>query len=119
LDSNQEGICSAGPTTAFCSVTSYVACGLNGDLDCRPPSVGGNCPWCGETETCITGLRQCFVNTGIIRIGTPRSPNPNGDGVSAATYCVPQNGGAIDTSAGFAGPGAVIQPESVIVIGSP
>ena len=72
------------------------------------------CPFCQSLETCENKPRSCFVNTGISRIG---SPGPlNADRETAAIYCVPMNGGAIDISAGFPGPGALIQRESVFVV---
>jgi hypothetical protein len=54
----------------------------------------------------------CFVNSGIIRTGAPRAPA----GVSVGVYCIPGNGPAINTVAGFPGPGAAYQPESTFVV---
>ena len=107
LDSNQEGICSSGPTPAFCSVTTFHACNPNnGTADCEAPL----CPFCELGETCVPHNAACFINSGITRTGTPRTPN----GESASVYCVPStNGGSIDASAGFPGPGALIQRETV------
>ena len=109
MDSNQEGVCPAGPTTNFCSITTYRTCTTA--ADCEPSPV---CPFCVGGELCQAQLRQCFVNTGIDRTG---SPGPlNTDRETAGVYCVPANAGAIDISAGFPGTGALIQRESVIVV---
>jgi hypothetical protein len=56
--------------------------------------------------------RQCFLNTSIERIGTPGTPERE----TAGVYCVPANYPSIDISAGFPGPGALIQRESVVVV---
>jgi len=117
LTSNQEGICSSGPSTRFCSITTFKTC-TNSDSQCRPPS----CPFCQPLETCnAPTLRACFINSGIIRIGTPRALNLLGDleGESADVYCVPSNYAALNEAAGFPGPGALIQREKVIVVGVP
>jgi hypothetical protein len=102
-DSNQEGICTAGPVVGHCSTT--VIRGCNNDAECSQ----AQCSFCSTGETCIVGLRQCFVNSGIIRTGNPRTPN----GESGGAYCVPGNATAINTTAGFPGPGALIQHETV------
>lgn len=103
LDSDQEGICSAGPVDKFCSVTSYHSC--SNDSQCAAPL----CPDCQGGETCVGRSRACFINSGITRTGTPGTPERE----TAAVYCVPANKPAINTSAGFAGPGALIQREYV------
>ncbi|MEO6028791.1 MAG: hypothetical protein ABIR79_18150 [Candidatus Binatia bacterium] len=103
LDSNQEGICTAGPVDKFCSVTTYHTCSTA--AQCTPP----NCADCQLGETCDARARACFVNSGITRTGTPGTP----DRETAAVYCVPANDSAINTSAGFPGPGALIQREYV------
>jgi hypothetical protein len=119
LTSNQEGICTSGPSTSFCSHTTYKTCGEGfPDQQCRPPL----CPFCQPDETCkIPTLRACFINSGIIRIGTPRTLNLLGDleGESAGLYCIPSNSSAFNAAAGFPGPGALIQREKVIVVGVP
>jgi hypothetical protein len=105
-DSNQEGICSAGPIFGQCSLTAIQGC--NDDGDCSQ----ANCPFCQSGETCITKNRPCWVNSGITRTGSPRTPN----GESVGIYCVPSNGAAINTTAGFPGPGALTQRETVQVV---
>jgi hypothetical protein len=106
LDSTQEGSCTAGPIAGKCSITTFQPCSQ--DSNCAPPQ----CPFCTGGETCINANISCFVNSGIIRSGTPRTP----DGVSAAVYCVPGNSAAINTVAGFPGPGAVYQVETMLVV---
>jgi hypothetical protein len=106
-DSNQEGICSAGPTNNFCAITSYKTC--NNDSDCQQSA---SCPYCTNGDTCELRFRQCFVNSSISRIGTPGVT----DRETAGVYCVPGNYPAIDTSAGFPGPGALIQREHILVV---
>jgi hypothetical protein len=105
-DSNQEGECSAGPVDKYCSVTSWHTCST--DAQCQTPL----CTDCQIGETCQTTLRQCFVNSGITRTGTPGYP----DRESAAVYCVPANNVTINGTAGFPGPGALIQREVVTVV---
>ena len=107
MTSNQEGHCTGGPVDGACSITSSHSC--NQDADCQP---GPNCVFCQSGETCVHTKRACFVNSGIIRIGSPRLP----EGHSAAVYCVPGDATAINTSAGFPGPGALIQHETVTVV---
>ncbi len=106
LDSTQEGICVAGPLDGKCSIHSFQSC--DADADCATPSE--TCPECSG-ETCVFTNRACFVNSGIIRTGTPRTPN----GESGAIYCVPGNNIAINSGAGFPGPGALIQRETMLV----
>ncbi len=106
-DSTQEGVCTLSPTDRFCVATPIKGC--LSDTDCQPSAA---CPFCTPGDTCQIRPRACFVNSGIIRTGSPGTPDRD----TAAIYCVPGNGGAIDTSAGFPGPGALIQHESVIVV---
>ncbi|MDD1633699.1 MAG: hypothetical protein LUP91_16030, partial [Methylococcaceae bacterium] len=76
------------------------------------------CSFCKSDETCQPPtLRHCFINSGILRIGTPR--DANGEGESAGIYCIPSNSSAFNSAAGFPGPGALIQRERVIVVGVP
>jgi hypothetical protein len=70
-------------------------------------------------QTCEFRNRACFINSGITRIGTPRTPNPSGEGESAGIYCIPANLAAFNTTAGFPGTGALIQREQVITVGVP
>lgn len=109
LDSNQEGACTNEnqPHDQFCVLTPSWAC--QNDGDCQPSPA---CPFCQAGDTCQFRKRACFVNTGIVRTGTPGTVNRE----TAAVYCVPGNAPAINTSAGFPGPGALIQRENVIVV---
>lgn len=105
--SNQEGVCTVSPTDRFCVATPIKGC--TSDANCQPSAA---CPYCTPGDTCQIRPRACFVNSGIVRQGSPGMP----DHETAAIYCVPGNGGAIDTSAGFPGPGALIQRETAIVV---
>ncbi len=107
MDSNQEAVCTNSPPDRFCSLTTYKTC--NSAAECQP-SVA--CPFCQVGETCDNKLRACFATDEIIRIGSPGNP----DRETVAVYCVPKNNGAIDLSAGFPGPGALIQRETVYVV---
>jgi len=106
LDSDNEGICTSGPNEGSCSVTTYRAC--TNATDCAPPA----CSFCQPAETCQFKKRPCFVNSGITRTGAAGFPNRS----TAAVYCVPPNSAAINASAGFGGPGALIQPETLLVV---
>jgi hypothetical protein len=106
MDSDQEGICTTGPTQGLCSITTYKGC--DDDLECAPPS----CTFCQPAETCVFKNKACFVNSGITRTGSPGFPNRT----VASVYCVPPNSGAINASAGFGGPGALIQHETLLVV---
>jgi hypothetical protein len=52
------------------------------------------------------------VNSGIIRQGTPRTP----EGVSVGVYCITGDNGAVNSVAGFPGPAAFTQPELQMVV---
>jgi hypothetical protein len=105
-DSNQEGICTQSAPIGNCSITTFAGCSNNGQ--CAPPA----CPTCEVGETCVLKNRACMVNSGITRTGTPGFP----DQTLASVYCVPANFSAINVTAGFSGPGALIQPQSVLVV---
>jgi hypothetical protein len=110
-DSNQEGVCPAGPIDRFCSITTWHTCSGSGpaaDAQCNPPL----CADCQVGETCEPALRQCFVNSGITRTGTPGYPERE----TAGVYCVPANNPTINGTAGFPGPGALIQRETVTIV---
>ncbi len=110
--STQEGFCASGPIDQLCSVSNYRQC-FN-DLQCRPSSVGGSCEACGETETCVASVRQCFVNSGITRQGTPGPVNRS----TAGIFCIPGTGNnAIDGVGGFTGPGTSVQPMTLSITG--
>ena len=106
MDSTQEGICTSGPVLGYCSTTTYRAC--LADADCG----GSACPFCQPAETCVFKHRACFVNSGIVRTGAAGFPHRT----VASTYCVPGNSGAINASAGFPGPGALNQSETLLVV---
>jgi len=106
MDSDQEGVCTSGPIDKLCSITKFKAC-LN-DAACQPPA----CAYCEVGETCENVPRQCFVNSGITRTGAPGFPTRT----VASVYCVPPNTTGINLSAGFGGPGALIQHETLLVV---
>jgi hypothetical protein len=51
------------------------------------------------------------VNSGIVRQGTPRTPQ----GASVGVYCIQGDNDAVNTVAGFPGPAAFTQPEVQVV----
>lgn len=104
-DSVQEGICTTGPADSHCSITSYRPC--TSDASCTAP----DCPYCEVGETCVTKNRACFLNSGIVRQGTPRTP----EGMSVGVYCVMGDNGAVNSVAGFPGPAAFTQPELQLI----
>jgi hypothetical protein len=106
MDSDQEGVCTSGPSDKLCSSTTFKGC--LADADCQPPA----CAYCEVGETCVNVPRQCFVNSGITRTGAAGFP----DRSTASVYCVPSNSPAINASAGFGGPGALIQNETLLVV---
>ena len=104
-DSVQEGICTAGPPDSHCSLTTYRPCA--NDASCNPP----NCLYCEAGETCVTRNRACFINSGIVRQGTPRTP----EGTSVGVYCIAGDNAAVNSVAGFPGPAAFTQPELQLI----
>jgi hypothetical protein len=102
----QEGECTNGPADRRCSATTFRSC--LSDAECAQ-SV---CPFCEPGETCVTHPRQCFVNSGIVRQGTPHTP----EGASAAVYCIAGNNSSVNTVAGFPGPAAFTQPERQLTV---
>ncbi len=110
--STQEGFCPAGPTDGNCSITGVKQCA--NDLHCRPPSVGGTCSFCQETETCEITNRECYVNEMITRTGYPGLPVRG----RASLFCIPSSGNPlIDGGGGFPGPGATEGDEFVTMTG--
>lgn len=105
--SNQEGVCTQHAPDRLCAISKWRACTI--DSDCAPSLA---CPFCVAGDTCVNNPRQCFVNSGITRSGSPGVTDRD----TAAIYCVPSNGGAIDVSAGFSGPGALIQHEHILKV---
>jgi hypothetical protein len=110
MGSTQEGACTAGPNEGVCSFTTIKGCGSN--ADCGPPG----CDFCQSGETCVFRARQCFVNSGIVRTGTPGVP----DRVAAAQFCIAATSSpAVNSTAGIPGPGALLQPATVVTTGLP
>ena len=113
LDSTQEGFCPNGPFDSICSITTFKQC-AGSDLNCRPSSVGGTCEFCEETEVCITRPKQCFLNEGIVRMGSPGNPTRS----RAAAFCIPGSGNAsVDAGGGFPGPGTTEGEEDIFFTG--
>ncbi|MCC6764932.1 MAG: hypothetical protein IT293_09740 [Deltaproteobacteria bacterium] len=108
LDSNQEGACTneTDPHDQYCVQTPQWGCLT--DAQCQPSLA---CPFCVAGDTCQFRKRACSVNSGIIRIGTPGTVTRE----TGAIYCVPSNSPTINQSAGFPGPGALIQRETIHV----
>lgn len=108
LDSSNEGECTVGPGDGHCSQNSFVSC--TADAGCKPPT----CAFCDPSETCLTSLRQCFVNPVIQRQGVPGVP----DRTSAAVFCIAATGSAaVNNVAGLPGPGAITNPTTTIEVG--
>lgn len=102
-----EGGCTA-TTEGHCSVSAFRTCTT--DPDCQPPA----CPTCGATETCDVGPKNCFINSGIVRVGVPDLTNP----VSASLFCIAAtHNGSVDGTSGLPGPGALRQPTTVLDTG--
>jgi hypothetical protein len=87
-------------------VTTYRSC--TGNSDCSQAV----CPYCEPGETCVTHKRACFVPSGIVRQGAPRTP----EGASASVYCIPGNNPSVNGVAGFPGPAAFTQPELLLTV---
>jgi hypothetical protein len=108
FDSASEGFCTTGPIDSSCSAHTFRGC-MN-DADCRPPT----CAYCDVDETCDAHIRQCFVNSGILRIGSATAT----ERTTAAIFCIPGSGSAsIDITGGFTGPGTSDQPMSLLTTG--
>jgi len=107
-DGPNEGGCSAGPTDGVCSTHTFQSCSSNSE--CAAPV----CPFCVSGETCVSSQRECFVNSGIIRVGTPEPTNP----VTVATFCEAATSSlAVNSVAGLPGPGAIEQPSTITLTG--
>ena len=106
--STQEGYCPAGPINGLCSLSEFRGCAS--EAECKPPM----CTFCDPSETCVFRPKQCFVNSGITRVGTPGPV----DRVTAAIFCIPGTGNpSIDVTGGFTGPGTSVQPMTLSVTG--
>lgn len=93
-----------------CSVSQFRSC--SDDAQCQPPA----CTECAIGETCVITAKNCFVNSGIVRVGVADPDNP----VSAAIFCIAAtNTSSVDSTAGLPGPGAIIQPSTTVKTGIP
>jgi hypothetical protein len=114
LDPNgaNEGQCTSGPTYGTCSVHSFKSCIVDGDCQ------GLECTFCNVSplETCVIANRQCFVNSGVVRVGIANLDDPTG----VAAFC---EGGttsqAINSTAGLPGASAIRQPSHDTLTGFP
>ncbi len=124
-DSAQEGLCTVGPDDRRCSGQAFKPCGqgltqADQDKNCRPPSAGGNCPYCDPLETCVSVRRNCFVPPTIEREGSTAGyvPVTNQERVTAAIFCISASGSSsVDGVAGLPGPGAITQPAKTVETG--
>ncbi len=121
-DSAQEGQCTVGPFDFRCSGQTWRPCGGSGDinLNCRPPSVGGTCPFCDVSETCDLFPRNCFVNPTIQRAGSTVGyvPITNQDRTTGSIFCISSTTStSVNSVAGLPGPGAITQPATTIEVG--
>jgi hypothetical protein len=104
-----EGACTT-TTEGHCSASKFRTCDF--DTDCQAPS----CSFCetAPLETCVVVGKNCFINSGITRVGVADVSDP----VSAAVFCIAQTGTAsVDGTAGLPGPGALRQPSSTALTG--
>jgi hypothetical protein len=91
-----------------CSVSSYRSC--FGDADCRSPT----CLTCHPNEVCQIKPKDCYVNSGITRVGVASTTDP----VQSAIFCIPATGQpAVDSTAGLPGPGTIRESTTVIDTG--
>jgi hypothetical protein len=71
---------------------------------------------CTGGETCVVTNQQCFVNSGILRIGTAHPTDP----IAVAQYCITQtSSGAVNNTAGLPGPGALSSVQTHVRTGIP
>jgi hypothetical protein len=129
-DGANEGVCTVGPASGACSYHAFKSC--NDDGDCQPDAsacTGPNmpfacctgegagscrCSFCDAGETCTIARRECFVNSGIVRTGVVHPTDPT----TVGTFCVPAtSSAAINTTAGAPGPGALRQPQTLVLTG--
>ncbi len=102
-----EGGCTA-TIQGRCSYSSYQSCLRNSD--CAQPI----CSRCNGGETCRFFAKDCFINSGITRTGVASTTDP----VLSAIFCIGGTGqGAVDSTAGLPGAGAIRQPSTVIDTG--
>jgi hypothetical protein len=101
-----------GCTVTFeghCNPTKYRTC--SSDLECTP---AGGCALCTPSDFCNVAPKNCFLNSRITRTGVVSPTDPT----SASVFCIAGTGtGSVDGTAGLPGPGALLQPTSVIDVG--
>jgi len=129
-DGANEGVCTVGPMSGICSIHTFKSCSDDGDCQpdasactdlhtpfvcCTGPGTGTcGCTSCTAGETCTLMRRECFVNGAITRTGVVHPTDPTSVGV----FCVPAtSSAAINTTAGVPGPGALRQPQTLVLTG--
>jgi hypothetical protein len=91
-----------------CSVSTYRGC--FSDADCASPT----CLTCEPNETCQVKPKDCYINSGITRVGVASTTDP----VQSAIFCIPATGqSAVDSTAGLPGPGTIRESTTVIDTG--
>jgi hypothetical protein len=107
VDASGQGTCNGGPVDQVCDVESFRTCTTNAD-----------CPATGDT--CVSRNRSCLgptdasgtVNASIVRTGKADQANP----LQVATFCVDATRStAVNTAAGFPGPGGLLLPTAVCI----
>lgn len=102
-----EGTCGAGPVDQVCALQSFRSCGGNGD-----------CPAAGDS--CVSQPRECLGATNasgapsaaISRTGMASQATP----LQVSAFCLGATSSpAINTAAGFPGPGALRLPTVVCI----
>lgn len=102
-----EGSCTT-TVEGHCSQSVSRTC--SADPDCNPP----NCPTCTPGETCLTVAKNCFLNSGITRVGVPSTTDP----VYVSVFCIGSvASGSVNAAAGLPGPGTIRQPTTTIKTG--
>jgi len=135
---NDEGVCTAGPIDQKCSL--YVFRGCTSNFDCRKSTdpkvcVGGSnnggtctdssecpggsclagpCPYCSTGETCVAKMRECYVNSVVVRHGVAHPTDP----VSVALFCLTAtSNSATNSTAGLPGLGSLVEPGTRVFTG--
>jgi len=114
-----EGQCPEGPVVKSCSTNTTHVCDT--DDDCNAPG----CTDCIATtppQTCVTKLRPCFTDSGIVgnSVNVAGNPDVPCDGVAhpqvGALFCVgPVSASAVNAAGGIPALGRVRIPGTVIV----
>jgi hypothetical protein len=107
VDAGGQGTCNGGPVDTLCAVESFRSCTTNAE-----------CPAAGDS--CVSQNRSCIgptdasgmVNGSIIRTGQPSQTVP----LQVATFCIDETrSAAVNTTAGFPGPGGLLLPTAACI----